>query len=188
MSRTIFYFLLAAVAVGRLLELRLSKRNQKRLESRGAVRVHEKRFYLMVLLHAGVFAGAAAEVSLLHRPFLPWIGGAAAALFLAAMILRIWVIRTLRCHWNASIMDATAIGIVSGGPYRWVRHPNYLAVFLELLALPMIHTAWITSAAAAVAHWFILRQRIRAEESVLMRSAAYRDTMGSKARFLPGMF
>jgi methyltransferase len=187
-SRLMFIVLLLAVAGSRMLELRLSRRNRKALASKGAAPIPEKRFCLMVVLHAGVLFGAAAEVLLLRRPLLPGIALGASLVFSMALALRFWVIRTLAEHWNAQVMDSTSIGIVTAGPYRWVRHPNYLAVFLELLALPMIHTAWITATSAAVMHVFILRQRIRVEESVLMRSTAYRAIMSPKARFLPGLF
>jgi methyltransferase len=74
---------------------------------------------------------------------------------------------------------------VDSGPYRWVRHPNYTAVFVEMLALPLVHSAWITAAAGGLAHLFVLRARVAAEDRVLLASADYVARMGSKPRFLP---
>ena len=142
----------------------------------------------MVLLHGGIFAAAACEVVLLHRPLIPALGISMAMLFVFANILRWWVIRTLAGHWNVEVMASPSVGVVTTGPYRWVRHPNYIAVVAELFALPMIHTAWITALAGSAANLEILRRRISLEEGMLMSDPAYRDSMGPKPRFLPKLF
>ncbi len=105
----------------------------------------------MVFTHAGILACAAAEVMVLHRPLIPYLAIAMAALFVFATALRWWVIRTLAGHWNVEVMASSRVGVVTSGPYRWVRHPNYVAVAIELFALPMIHTAWITALAGTLA-------------------------------------
>jgi methyltransferase len=105
-----------------------------------------------------------------------------------AMALRWWVIRTLGAHWNVEVMNSTSLGIVTAGTFRWIRHPNYLGVFVELVALPLIHTAWITATIAAMGNAWILRDRLRLEESVLHADQAYRSTMAGKPRFLPRLF
>jgi len=74
------------------------------------------------------------------------------ALFVAANIVRWWVIRTLGEHWNVQVMDSTKLGVITTGPFRYVRHPNYAAVFVEMIALPLIHTAWMTALVGAIAH------------------------------------
>ena len=103
----------------------------------------------------------------------------------AATWTRWWVIQTLGQHWNVGVMDSTRQGVVDTGPYRWVRHPNYMAVFVELLALPLVHTAWITAVLGTVAHVFVLRARIAAEDRVLLANADYAARMGGKPRFFP---
>jgi methyltransferase len=142
----------------------------------------------MVALHAAVLLGAALEVLLLKRPFLPILAGVAFAIFLAANIVRWWVIRTLGDHWNVQVMDSTRLGVVTSGPFRFVRHPNYAAVFAEMLALPLIHTAWITALAGSLAHMAVLAQRLSTEEAVLFANPDYRAAMTGKPRFLPGLF
>ena len=74
---------------------------------------------------------------------------------------------------------------VVGGPYRYVRHPNYLAVVVEVAALPLVHTAWWTAVFFSVANAFVLRQRIRAEEAALDEASDYRERLGEKPRFFP---
>jgi methyltransferase len=85
-------------------------------------------------------------------------------------------------------MESARVGVVSSGPYRWVRHPNYVAVVIEIFSLPMIHTAWITAIAGTLGDLEILRRRINVEDSVLMSNPDYRLSMGGKPRFLPRVF
>jgi len=188
LSRFAYLILLGAVAVLRLLELGISRRNQRRLVAQGARRAADPRFPAMVALHTAVLAGAAAEVVLLRRPLIPLLAAPMTALFLAANGLRWWVIRTLGTHWNVQVMDSASLGVISSGPYRWVRHPNYSAVFVEMFSLPLIHTAWITAALGSALHAWVLRGRIAAEERVLLAEPAYRVAMASKPRFLPHLF
>ncbi len=188
MSVVLFLCLLGAVVVQRLLELAWSRRNQRRMAAKGAVLIAEPHFLWMALLHAGILSGAALEVILLRRPFLPVLGFTMLALFLLANLLRAWVIRTLAEHWNVHVMDSSSMGVVTTGPYRWVRHPNYVAVWLELAALPLVHTAWITSLAGSLAHLWVLARRIAVEDATLLANPAYRASMGSKPRFIPYLF
>ena len=74
---------------------------------------------------------------------------------------------------------------MSDGPFRFVRHPNYVAVFVELAALPLVHGAWLTALAGSALHVLILRRRIALEEKVLLADAGYRAAMGPKPRFIP---
>jgi methyltransferase len=183
-----FLALLVAVALLRLVELRISKRHQAEMVARGAAKVNEPRFRWMVLLHTAVLIGAALEVVLLKRPFIPWLAAPMFAVFLAANAVRWWVIRTLGEHWNVQVMDSMRLGVVTSGPFRYVRHPNYAAVFAEMLALPLIHTAWITATVGTIAHIGVLSQRLSTEERVLFANPDYRAAMTGKPRFLPGLF
>jgi methyltransferase len=188
LSRAAFVALVAAVAALRFVELRISRKNQQKLTAQGARKAADPRFPAMVALHTAVLAGAAAEVVFLARPFYPVLGATMGALFLAANALRWWVIRTLGAHWNVQVMDSARLGVVTTGPYRWVRHPNYTAVFVEMFSLPLIHTAWITAAAGSAAHAWVLRGRVVAEEQVLLADPTYRKEMGDKPRFFPRIF
>ena len=147
-----FLGLLVVVALLRIVELQISRRHQKEMIARGAAKVDEPRFRWMVLLHTAVLIGAALEVVLLRRPFIPILAAVMFTIFLAANVVRWWVIRTLGNHWNVQVMDSTSLGVISSGPFRYVRHPNYAAVFAEMLSLPLIHTAWITAVVGSLAH------------------------------------
>jgi methyltransferase len=183
-----YLVLLALVAALRLVELRISKRHQREMLGRGAAKVDEPRFRWMVLLHTAVLVGSAVEVVFLRRPFIPILAAVTFAIFLAANAVRWWVIRTLGEHWNVQVVDSTRLGVVTSGPFRFVRHPNYAAVFAEMLALPLIHTAWITALVGTLGHAVVLGQRLSTEERVLFSNPDYRAAMSGKPRFLPGLF
>jgi|SRR5690242_19781264 methyltransferase len=183
-----FLILLACVGLERLVELQVSRRHQRDLARCGARKQSDPHYRWMIVLHAGVLAGAALEVLLLHRPFIVWLAFSALLLFVCATLLRWWVIRILGIHWNTEVVNSASLGVVSDGPFRWIRHPNYLGVFVELIALPLIHTAWITATLAAAANVLVLRNRLRIEEPVLEAAPAYRTAMARKPRFLPKIY
>jgi methyltransferase len=187
LSAKLYLVLLAVVAAGRMIELTHSRRNQQRLMNAGSSRIAEPAYKWMVALHTSVLLMAALEVVLSRRPWIPMLGWPMLALFLAANGARWWVIRTLGPRWNVQVMPA-ALGVITDrGPYRWVRHPNYSAVFIEMLALPLIHTAWLTAMAGAIAHVFVLRRRIALEESVMRSDPQWRAAFEHRARFVPGL-
>ncbi len=189
MAMTAAYLaLLVLVAFGRIIELGISRRNQKRMQAQGVRKMYEPHFRWMVLLHSAILAGAALEVLLLHRPLIPALAIPMLVIFVLANLLRWWVIRALAGQWNVQVMASSRIGVISSGPYRWIRHPNYDAVMAELFALPMIHTAWITALLGTIAHLGILRRRLRVEDAVLLADPVYREVMGNKPRFLPRLF
>jgi methyltransferase len=184
-SLTLFLILVAAVGAGRLLELRLSKRHQRQLAERGAALCPEPVFRAMVALHTGILAGAVVEVFALDRPFIPAVGIPALLLVALATALRLWVIASLGMHWNVRVVRSASLGVVTAGPYRFVRHPNYVAVFIELAALPLVHGAIVTAAVGAILHALILQRRVQLEESVLMAETDYRRAVADKPRFVP---
>jgi methyltransferase len=185
LSRVAFLVLLVAVGLLRASELAVSRRHQQLLCMRGARKPRDPGFKWMVALHGLVLVCAPLEVVLLSRPFVPILAAAAGLLFVLANGVRWWVIRTLGTHWNVAVMDSTGLGVVSRGPYRFVRHPNYAAVFVEVGTLPLIHSAWVTALVGSAAHLWVLSKRVALEEGVLLESAAYRRAMEHKPRFVP---
>jgi methyltransferase len=107
------------------------------------------------------------------------------ALLGGAMALRYWAIVALGRRWTTRIVVVPGLEAVTGGPYRWVRHPNYLAVVIEMAALPLVHTAWITALAGSIANALVLRRRIAAEESALRGSSDYDHAMAGRGALLP---
>lgn len=187
-SQMAYVAFLLGIAALRLIELRVSERNQARLTKHGAEQIAEPRYALMVALHAGILVASAAEVIFLQRPFLPALAIAMTLVLAATNGVRWWVIRTLAGRWSVRVLTPSQLGIVTDGPFRYVRHPNYAAVFVEMIAIPLLHTAWLTALVGAVAHIFVLRARIALEESVLLANPDYRASMQSKPRFIPRPF
>jgi methyltransferase len=185
-ASTIFFLIIAgAVGACRLIELRISRAHMRAMAARGAEPLAEQVFPAMVALHTGILFGAVIEVLALSRPFILELAVPAVALVVLANALRFWVIASLGPLWNVRVVPSMAMGVVTSGPYRFVRHPNYVAVFVELLALPLIHGAYITSLAGALFHVAVLRRRIATEEAMLMADEGYRRAFQHKPRFLP---
>ena len=184
---TIFFLALVGIVAGcRIVELRLSRRHQRELAAGGAAALREPVFPAMVALHTGILAGAVAETLLLARPFVVEMAIPAVVLVAAANALRFWVIATLGVHWNVRVVPSMPLGVVTDGPYRFVRHPNYVAVVLEMAALPLVHTAYLTALVGSALNAWLLAVRIRVEERALREHAGYDEALAGRGRFLPG--
>jgi methyltransferase len=166
-SQAWYVGLVAAVVVARGVELAVSERNRRWSMAQGGVESGAGHYPVMVLLHTGLLAGAVVEVLVLDRPFLPWLGWPMLALLVASHALRWWCVSSLGRQWCTRIVVVPGLSAVTAGPYRFLRHPNYLAVVLEGIALPLVHTAWVTAAVFTVANAALLRVRIGTEERAL---------------------
>ncbi|MFJ1757067.1 isoprenylcysteine carboxyl methyltransferase family protein [Kitasatospora sp. NPDC088134] len=162
-----YTLLIALVAVERLAELVVARRNAAWSLARGGVEHGRGHYPPMVALHTALLAGCLLEVWGAGRPFLPALGWPMLALALAAQGLRWWCIRTLGPRWNTRVIVVPGLPLVAGGPYRWLRHPNYLAVVVEGFALPLVHTAWVTALCFTVLNAWLLATRLRCEERAL---------------------
>ncbi|MFD2024403.1 isoprenylcysteine carboxyl methyltransferase family protein [Promicromonospora aerolata] len=167
-----YVVLVGATAVERLAELVVSARNARWSFARGGVESGRGHFPAMVALHSGLLVACVAEAVLAGRPFLPWLGWPMLVLVLASQVLRWWCVATLGHRWNTRIIVVPGLPLVSGGPYRWVRHPNYVAVVVEGVALPLVHTCWVTALGFTALNLVLLaRFRIPAEDRALRPAA-----------------
>lgn len=185
-TRVLYTLLVVLVAVGRVAELRIAARNRRDLLARGGVEVAPGHYRWMVLLHTAFLVCCPLEVWLLGRRFLPALGIPMLLLVVLATGLRYWVITTLDGRWTTRIVVLPGSSPVTGGPYKFLRHPNYLAVITEILALPLVHTAWIAAIVFSALNALILRVRIRAEEEALSRMSDYGTVFASRSRLMPG--
>ncbi len=185
-TRLLYTLLVLLVSLGRLIELRIAGRNRRALMARGGVEVAPGHYRWMVLLHSTFLVCCPLEVWLLGRPFLPALGIPMLLLVVLATGLRYWVISTLDGRWTTRIIVLPGSSPITGGPYKFLRHPNYLAVITEILALPLVHTAWLTAIVFSVLNGFLLRVRIRAEEAALARMTDYGTVFASHPRLMPG--
>ena len=173
-STVAFLGLVVAVALLRVVELRVARSNGAWARGRGGVEFGGGHYPVMVALHSALLVGCVAEVLLLDRPFVPWLGWPMLALLAASSGLRWWCIRTLGRQWNTRVLIVPGLPLVSGGPYRWLRHPNYVAVITEIAAFPLVHSAWMTAAVVSVLNLALLTVRIRIEDAALEQVAGPR--------------
>jgi len=164
--------LVAFVGLERLVEMVLSRRNGRRLVRRGAIELGRRHYPWMVVLHVAFLVACPLEVFALGRPFLPWLGWPMVVLVAASMGLRYWVVATLGERWNTRVICLPGEPLIGHGPYRWIRHPNYVAVVVELAALPLVHSAWCTALVFGLANALVLRARLRVENAALARFPA----------------
>ncbi|HUV48150.1 MAG TPA: isoprenylcysteine carboxylmethyltransferase family protein [Actinomycetes bacterium] len=162
-----FVLLIVAVAVERVVELLLSQRNIRWAIAQGGREVGRSHYLAMVVIHVGLLVGSVLEVVLLGRAFLPWLGWPALVGVALAQALRWWCIATLGKQWNTRIVVIPGAGRVRTGPYRRLRHPNYVAVVVEGVCLPLVHTAWITATTFSIANAWVLRRRVVVENEAL---------------------
>lgn len=180
-TRLLYVLLVALVATERVVELALSRRNVRRLLRLGGVEAGAGHYPWMVLLHAAFLAACPLEVLLLRRPFVPVLAAAMTFLLATTMALRYWVVASLAGRWSTRVIVLPGARLVRSGPYRWMRHPNYVAVVLELLALPLVHGAWLTAASFSGLNALVLLVRIRVENEALTGSGGSAPSGGSTA-------
>lgn len=170
MSAILFTAVVLATGVERLVELVISKRNAAWAFARGGVESGRGHFPAMVALHTALLLGAIAEVWLLGRPFIPLLGWPMLAIAVLCQVGRYAVIASLGRQWNTRVIVVPGMPLVRRGLYRfaWLRHPNYWIVAIEGIALPLVHTAWITALVFTVLNAVLLLGfRIPTEERAL---------------------
>jgi len=159
--------LVVLVGLERLAELAVTKRNAAWSFANGGYERGQRHYVFMVVLHTGLLVGCVAEVWLADREFVPPLGWSMLAVVVAAQALRWWCIATLGRQWNTRVIVVPGLSRVVGGPYRLLRHPNYVAVALEGLALPLVHSAWVTAIVFTVVNAVLLGVRLRVENAAL---------------------
>ena len=181
MALTTYLAFLALIGAERIAELRLSRRNARLAFARGGVEAGADHFRAMVVVHALFLPACALEGWL--RPFPGALGWAALGLALSAQGLRWWAIASLGDRWNVRVIVVPGAEPVRRGPYRWLRHPNYLAVIVEMFAVPLVHGAWICALVFSALNALLLRTRIRDEERAL--GEGWQRAFERVPRFIP---
>jgi methyltransferase len=184
-SRELYVGFVLLLGAERLFELALSARNARWARAQGALEFGREHLPAMKALHTALFVGAVLEVTLLGRPFIPALGIPCLVLVGLAQGLRYWAVSTLGRRWNITVLVLPGVPAEAGGPFRIVRHPNYLAVVVEGLAIPLVHAAYITAAAFTICNALLLRVRIRCEERALAEHCGYGERLGDRGRLIP---
>lgn len=162
------YALLVCLVIGeRLVELSVSTRHARWMLSHGGVEHGRGHYPAMVMLHTALLAGCLLEPVLLARPFVPALAVSMLLVTIAAQALRWWCIRSLGVRWSTRVIVLPGAPRVVRGPYRVLPHPNYVAVVAEGIALPLVHSAYLTAIAFTVLNAALLAVRIRTEDRAL---------------------
>jgi methyltransferase len=174
---------LGAFAIERGFELALSRANARAAFAEGGFETGRAHYRIMVVVHSALFVSAALEVLVVHRSFPGTIGFVFLVLVLLAQFLRYAAVRALGKRWNVRIIVWPKKDPVTRGPYRWIRHPNYVAVAAEVCFLPLVHGAWITAAVFSALNAWMIRWRILEEERAL--GPSYAKAFRGRPRFVP---
>jgi methyltransferase len=163
------------VSLQRLLELVLSRRNERMLRARGAVERGQGHYPLIVTMHASWLVSTFVEGAL-RGPELPAFWPVPLALFLLVQPLRYWAIFSLGEYWNTRIFVVPGAELVRRGPYRYFKHPNYVVVVVEILTFPLIFGAWTTALVFSILNAILLSVRIKEENRALAELAVSKNT------------
>ncbi len=176
MSRWVFTAFVVMLALQRLYEMGVSRRHEAIIRSRGGHEYAAWQVQAMKVLHAGWLVAMPIEVYGLGRPFIPALCLLAVVTFAAGQALRYAALLSLKWRWTIKVMVIPGLPPVHDGIYRYLHHPNYLGVMLEILAAPLLHSAYVTAIAFSLANLVLLSARIRTEDKALF------DATGSPPR------
>lgn len=178
---------LLAFGAERIGELLYSKRNERAVALRqpNAPQAGRSVFNWLAAINVALFTVPVLEHRLRRRPTPRPVSGLGWVATITASLVRLWVVLTLRSEWNVRAIVPTDVRVTDRGPYRFIRHPNYLALGLEFAGIPLIGGAYLSAAALTAANALLLSRRISEEEGLLMAIPEYRARMGPKPRFIP---
>ncbi|WP_342670291.1 isoprenylcysteine carboxyl methyltransferase family protein [Bacillus solimangrovi] len=175
--------ILTIVIIQRLMELFIARSNEKWMKKHGAVEVGKEHYKWIVMLHVLFFISLIVEVRMFERDLSP-LWPVFFCLFVVAQYVRFWSLKSLGKFWNTKILVLPNVNVISKGPYKYIRHPNYLIVMLEIFLLPMMFQAYYTVLIFSVVNAIVLRIRILTEEEALMKHTNYRTQFLLKRRFI----
>ena len=182
-SAYLYFAFLGVLAAERAVELSLSLHNAKAARAAGAIEAGRGHYPVMVAFHSLFLVSCASEVLLAHRTFPGALGWTAFGVALAAQALRYWAVTSLGVRWNTRVLVWPGMPPVTSGPYRFLRHPNYLAIILEMVAVPLVYGAWVTAVVFSIGNVLLLRVRIRSEEEAL--GPGWAKAFDGRPRLLP---
>lgn len=179
-----FFSFFMFVVVQRLSELMLARRNERHMKRRGAREFGREHYKYIVLLHVLFLVLIVVEVSFFKKtpsPMWPVL----IVLFIGTQLLRVWAIASLGVYWNTKILVLPHSKLVPKGPYKFMRHPNYIVVMLEFWLIPLLFQAYITAIVCSVLNVLVLSIRIHEEERALQELTNYKQSFQNISRFIP---
>ncbi len=180
----LFFIFIFCLLVQRLVEIVVARKNEKWMKAQGAVEYDSPFYKYIVMLHTLFFVSLIAEVVLLQKG-MSAIAIPLFTIFFLTQLLRIWAIYSLGRFWNTKVIVLKDVYVKAKGPYRWIRHPNYLVVGIEMLVVPLLFQAYGTAFLFSVLNMYLLSIRISREEKALRNDTAYDDYYKTISRFFP---
>lgn len=160
-----FWLLIAILIAQRAAEMAVARQNEQKVKKQGAIEFGESHYPYIIIMHILFFLSLIAEVLLMNKqPSSWWIGIAAAILIVQAV--RYWALCSLGAYWNTKIL-VVQCGTCKKGPYKWMKHPNYTVVILEILLIPLLYQAYVTMCLFSIVNAVLLTVRIRTEDKAL---------------------
>jgi|SRR5690625_2619581 len=165
----IFYLIFSFTVAQRLAELYIANRNEQWMRARGGIEIGNDHYKWFVFLHILFFVFLISEVNFLYMESIVVFNIYFFIVFLIAQIGRVWCIISLGKFWNTKIIILPKVILIKKGPYKYVKHPNYIIVLIELLSIPSMFGAYKTAILFSVLHLILLSVRIPLEDRALGR-------------------
>ncbi|WP_087971492.1 isoprenylcysteine carboxyl methyltransferase family protein [Oceanobacillus rekensis] len=173
------WVLFVIIILQRVIELFIARNNEKWMKHRGAIEKEVEHYKWFIILHTSFFISILVETFLNDNKTLP-LDYTLLTIFILTQLVRIWCISSLGRYWNTKIIILPGVQLVNKGPYKYIKHPNYIIVGIELLVIPLLFGAIITAVIFPLLHILLLMIRIPAEERALniVRSNTNREEAG----------
>jgi len=163
---TFFIIFITVVIVQRISELILAKNNEQYLKSNGAIEYDKKGYKYIVLMHNVFFISVITEFLSLER-HLNEYWKVLIIIFICMQMLRYWAIFSLGKRWNTKILVLPNTEPIRSGLYKYLKHPNYIAVIIEIGVIPLLFSCYYTAIVFSILNLIVLKRRIRIEEEAL---------------------
>lgn len=173
-----FSIIITLVIFQRLVELWIARCNTRLAKAKGGYEVGREHYPVLVFLHGAFFASLLTETILAGKYHAPPVV-LFLLVFLLAQLLRVWVLLSLGKMWNTRLIIVPNSKPVTSGPYRFLKHPNYLVVMIEFVTLPLSFGVWCTAFVFSILNFLVLQQRIKVEEAALKELPAFYDYFNS---------
>ncbi len=180
----LFFLFVGCIIAQRVIELVVAKRNERWIKARGGVEFGARHYPIIVLIHTTFLMTMILEVLSFERE-LSYFWVVLLVGFFLTQGMRIWAIRSLGPYWNTKIIVLPGASVVKKGPYRFIKHPNYVIVALEIVLIPLMFNAYITAIIFTIFNLLILAIRIPTEERALTALTNYDIELDGNRRFLP---
>lgn len=182
----VFFIFVGLIVFQRITELVIARKNEAWMKRQGAIEFGQRHYPAMVSIHTAFFIFFILEVILFDKKLSDY-WPVLLALFIFTQAMRVWALASLGRFWNTKIIILPGADVIKKGPYKIIKHPNYLIVAIELIVIPLMFNAYISMAIFTLLNILILSIRIPAEEKALNELTKYETAFTNQGRFVPNL-